>query len=179
MIRRTSRLLLLFLLCSFLPIVCTAQDSQTASPSVPSQQSTQATTEPTPTPAAKTEKAKKVWTNDDVKSADSVSVIGDKGNQKYTMTKPADPATIAKYRNSLQKLQVQLDDVNKQLKLYDDFREGKPVSEAGRDVSHGYSRTPVDQQTAKLREKKKQLEDQMDGLYQEARKKGIESGQLK
>jgi hypothetical protein len=176
MIRCTSRLLLL---CGFLPIVCIAQDNQAASPSVPSQQPTQTTTEPTPIPVAKTEKAKKVWTNDDVKNAGSVSVVGDKGNQKYTMTKPADPGTIAKYRNSLQKLQVQLDDVNKQLKLYDDFTEGKPVSEGGRDMSHGYSRTPLDQQEAKLREKKKRLEDQMDGLYEEARKKGIESGQLK
>jgi hypothetical protein len=176
MIRRASRLLLL---CGFLPIVCIAQDNQAASPSAASQQPTQAATEPTPTPAAKTDKTKKVWTNEDLKGAGSVSVVGDKGNQKYTMTKPADPATIAKYRNSLQKLQVQLDDVNKQLKLYDDFTEGKSVSESGRDMGHGYSRTPVDQQAAKLKEKKRQLEDQMDGLYEEARKKGIESGQLK
>ena len=176
MIRRTSLLLLLF---GFLPLVCVAQDNPATSPSVPSQQSTQATTEPNPSSAAKNEKPKKVWTNDDVKNAGSVSVVGDKGNQKYTMTKPADPATIAKYRNGLHKLQVQLDDVNKQLKLYGDFTEGKPVSEDARDMSHGVSRTPVDQQTAKLREKKKQLEDQMDELYEEARKKGIESGQLK
>ena len=176
MIRRTSRLLLL---CGFLPLVCVAQDNQATSPSVPSQQSSQATVEPAPTSAAKTEKAKKVWTNDDVKNAGSVSVVGDKGNRKYTMTKPADSATIAKYRNSLHRLQVQLDDVNKQLQLYGDFTEGKAVSENGRDMSHGVSRTPVDQQAAKLREKKKQLEDQMDELYEEARKKGIESGQLK
>jgi hypothetical protein len=176
MIRRTS---LLLLLCGFLPLVCVAQDNPGTSPSVPSQQSIQATTEPTPTSAVKTEKTKKVWTNDDMKDTGGVSVVGDKGNQKYTMTKPADPATIAKYRNSLHKLQVQLDDVNKQLKVYGDFAEGKPVSENGRDMSHGVSRTPVDQQTAKLREKKKQLEDQMDALYEEARKKGIESGQLK
>jgi hypothetical protein len=171
MIRRTSRLILL---CSFLPFVSMAQHNQAVSQSIASQQSSQATTEPTPASAAKTEKSKKVWTNDDVKNAGSVSVVGDKGNQKYTMTKP-----VAKYRNSLHKLQVQLDDVNKQLKLYGDFTEGKPVSENGRDMSHGYSRTPVDQQAAKLREKKKQLEDQIDGLYEEARKKGIESGQLK
>jgi DNA-binding transcriptional MerR regulator len=176
MIRGTSRLILL---CSFLPFVCMAQDNQAVSQSAASQQSRQATTEPAPASAARTEKSKKVWTNDDVKNAGSVSVVGDKGNQKYTMTKAADPATIAKYRNSLHKLQVQLDDVNKQLKLYGDFTEGKPVSENGRDMSHGYSRTPVDQQAAKLREKKKQLEDQIDELYEEARKKGIESGQLK
>ena len=174
MIRRASRLLLL---CGFLPIVCFAQDGPTTSTPAPIQQPTQAATEPTP--AAKTEKTKEVWTNDDVNGAGSVSVVGDKRNQKYTMTKPPDPATVAKYRNSLQKLQVQLDDVNKQLKLYGDFTEGKDVSAGGRDMSRGYNRSPVDQQTAKLREKKTQLEVQMDGLYEEARKKGIESGQLK
>jgi hypothetical protein len=73
MIRRATRFLLL---CGFLPIVCIAQDNQGASPSVPGQPA-QATTEPTGTPAAKTEKAKKVWTNEDVKSAGSVSVVGD------------------------------------------------------------------------------------------------------
>ena len=176
MIRRTS---LLLLLCGFLPLVCFAQDNPATSPAVPSLQATPAATEPTPTSAAKNEKPKKVWTNDDVKGAGSVSVVGDKGNQKYTMTKPPDPATIAKYRNNLHKLEAQLDDVNKQLKLYGDFAEGKPVSEDARDMSRGVSRTPVDQQTAKLRLKKKQLEDQMDELYEEARKKGIESGQLK
>jgi hypothetical protein len=176
MIRRTS---LLLLLCGFLTLACAAQDNQATSPSVSSQQSTPTAGEPTPAPSAKTEKPKKVWTNDDVKSAGSVSVVGDKQNQKYTMTKPTDPAVIAKYRNSLHKLEVQLDDVNKQLKLYGDFTEGKPVSENGRDMSHGYSRAPVDQQAAKLREKKKQLEDQIDQLYEEARKKGIESGLLK
>ncbi|HTB91431.1 MAG TPA: hypothetical protein VK728_01290 [Candidatus Sulfotelmatobacter sp.] len=176
MIRHPSRLLLI---CGFLPIVCFAQDSETASTAAPTQQPTQATTEPTPTSTAKTEKPKKVWTNDDMNGAGSVSVVGDKRNQKYTMTKPPDPATIAKYRNSLQKIQAQLDDLNKQLKLYGEFTEGKDVSAGGRDVSRGYRRTPVDQQTAKLMEKKKQLEDRMDGLYEEARKKGIESGQLK
>ena len=175
MIRRTS---LLLLLCGFVPLLSVAQDNPTTSPSV-SKQSAQAPPEPAPASSAKNEKPKKVWTNDDMKTAGDVSVVGDKGNQKYTMTKPADAATIAKYRNNLRKLQVQLDDVNKQLKLYGDFTEGKPVSENGRDMSHGFSRTPVDQQTAKLREKKKQLEDQMDELYEEARKKGIESGQLK
>lgn len=172
MIRRIS---LLLLLCSVLHLACAAQDTQTTSPSV----SSQPAAESTPASSAKTDKPKKVWTNDDVKNAGDVSVVGDKQNQKYTMTKPADPATVAKYRNNLHKLQAQLDDVNKQLKLYGAFTEGKPVSENGRDMSHGITRTPVDQQTAKLREKKKQLEDQIDQLYEEARKKGIESGQLK
>ena len=142
---------------------------------------------PQQTPAAATaqnasrsnDKPKKVWTNEDVKSAGSVSVIGDSRNRNYTMTKPADPATVAKYKADLQKLQQQLNDVNKKLQQYQDFEFGKPSAEGGQDLSHGYTRTPVDQQIAKLQDKKKQLEGQMDDLFESARKNGIDSGQLK
>jgi hypothetical protein len=168
--------LLLFLAVA-VPAFCHAQapdPAPAASPQTPASPPVGSTT-----PSAPTDKPKKVWTNDDMKNTGSVSVVGDKRNQQYTMTKPADTATIAKYRTNLQKLQTQLDDVNKQLKAFEDVAEGKPVTEGGQDVSHGYSRMPVNQQTARLLDKKKQLTDQIDDLYDEARKKGIESGQLK
>jgi hypothetical protein len=125
---------------------------------------------------------KKVWTNDNLKDANgSVSVVGEKGNQKYAvpLTKTADPATVAKIRQSLEKLQKQLDDVNKQLSAYKQFQDGEAVSDGGRDVSKGYSRTPVNQQMAKLQDKKKELQIQIGELVDEARKKGIEPGQLR
>ncbi|GEM_PF-5585339 len=132
-----------------------------------------------PTKPSSTDKPKKVWTNDDIKSTGSVSVIGDPRNQRYTMTKPPDPATIAKYRANLQKLQAQLNDVNQKLQQFQDFVEGKPASEGGSDLSRGYNRTPVNQQVAKLQDKKKQLQTQIDDLYESARKIGIESGDMK
>jgi hypothetical protein len=165
------------LLATLSPGLCVAQNSQDPAPT--NLQLSKASPSDAPAPTATTDKAKKVWTNEDIKSAGSVSVVGDPRNQKYPMTKPPDPATITKYRNSLQKLQAQLDDVNKQLRAYQDFADGKPVSEGGADLSHGLKRTPVDQQAAKLQDKKKQLEEQIDAVYEEARKKGIESGQLK
>jgi hypothetical protein len=136
---------------------------------------------PTNSPAApaSSEKPKKVWTNDDVKTAGTISVVGDTRNQKYTMTKSADPATVAKYKNDLQKLQTQLDEVTRKLHGYQDFASGKAPTDGGSDLDHGYSRVPVDQQIAKLQDKKKQLESQIDALYDSARKQGIESGQLK
>ncbi len=174
---RVNRMTLL--LASFWPALCCAQGNP-APATPPNNQQTSTTTsddgQSSPAPAAK---PKKVWTNDDVKAAGSVSVIGDSRNQKYTMTKAADAATVAKYRGALQKLQAQLSDTNKQLAAYQDFAEGKPASGAGVDVSHGYTRTPVNQQIAKLQDKKKQLEQQIDDLYDEARKNGVESGQLK
>jgi hypothetical protein len=170
MIRHTQGFLVLiglFLLVCAAPIT-RAQDNPPTPP-----------TASAPSTATPSEKPKKVWTNDDVKSAGSVSVIGDSRNQKYTMSRPADAATVAKYKTSLHKLQTQLDDVNKKLQGFQDFTEGKPSPDSGRDVSHGYSRTPVDQQIAKLQDKKKDLQQQMDDLYEAARKDGVESGQLK
>jgi hypothetical protein len=173
------RLLANLFLAGIFLLGCPVQGVHGQDSAAKSGQTPTATTANSPAAPATTEKPKKVWTNDDVKTAGSVSVIGDPRNQKYTMTKAADPATIAKYKNDLQKLQTQLNGVNKKLLEYQDFASGKTPTEGGDDLDHGYNRTPVDQQIAKLQNKKKQLEDQIDALYDSARKQGIESGQLK
>ena len=175
MIRRFTTLLLLAGLCPLFWAAQSIQAQETPATSTPPAATTPANSQT----SATTEKPKKVWTNDDLKSVGSVSVVGDSRNQKYTMTKPTASAAVAKYRADLQKLQTQLNDVNKKLQEYQDFSAGKPSDEGGRDLSHGYSRTPVDQQIAKLQDKQKQLKDQIDDLYESARKNGIESGQLK
>jgi len=65
------------------------------------------------------------------------------------------------------------------LKSYKQFEDGEPVSKGERDTSKGYSRTPVDQQMSQLLDKKKQLATQIGDLLDEARKKGIDPGQLR
>jgi hypothetical protein len=164
---------------------CLAQSANPASPPDSSQpQATAKTADPTvtstpPVPAAP---AKRVWTNDNLADASgSISVVGDKRNPKYAVTpaRTGDPATAARIRQNLEKLQRQLDDVNKQLLGFKQFLEGETVSESGRDMSKGYSRTPVDQQIVKLQAKKKDLQEQIAALIDEARKKGIEPGQLR
>jgi hypothetical protein len=142
-------------------------------------------TTPTP-PAASSTTApvspKKVWTNENLASAKGdVSVVGDKRNQSYHLGsgQPADPATAARIKKDLEKLQSQLDDVNSKLKSYKEFQDGEPVSKGERDLSKGYSRTPVDQQMEKLLKKKKELQTQIGDLVDEARKKGIDPGQLR
>ena len=132
--------------------------------------------------AAKNPPPKKVWTNENLsQSGGKVSVIGDTRNQKYTMTpaKPADPATISRIRESLDKLQGQLENVNKQLTAFREFQEGEPVVKGSEDAQKGYSRMPVNQQMTVLQEKRKKLETQIDALFDEARKKGIDPGQLR
>jgi hypothetical protein len=162
-------LVALFLFAS--TVLAQAQDSTTAQ---------NASSPVTPSPAPST--TKKVWTNEnlgDVKGG--VSVVGDKRNQNYHMTpaQTADPATVDRIKKTLQKLQSQLDEVNAKLASYKQFQSGEPVSSGERDTSKGYSRTPVDQQMNQLLSKKNDLSTQMGDLLDEARKKGIDPGQLR
>jgi hypothetical protein len=141
-----------------LPVLARPQDAPTdVAPAAPP---AAAPTAPAP---------RKVWTNEDLAGTKGgISVVGDKRNKNYHMgsNAPADPATIARIKKSLDKLQIQLDD-------------GEPVSTGERDTSKGYSRTPVDQQMNQLLNKKKDLESQIGDLLDEARKKGIDPGQLR
>lgn len=125
--------------------------------------------------------AKKVWTNENLNEAHgTVSVVGDKRSQRSlgTTSKSGGSATGTAVRPDLQKLQAQLDDVNKQLALYKAFQEGEPVSTNVRDFDKGISRVPVDQQMVKLKEKAVKLKQQIDELTDEARKKGVPPNQL-
>jgi hypothetical protein len=171
-----TRLLSPFLFLGMLAAPCLAQAQEPA----PAQTSTPAAAPPSSTSASTA--PKKVWTNDNIPaSKDGVSVIGDKRNQNSHLnsTQPADAATASSIKKSLEKLQSQLDDVNKKLKSYKDFEEGEAVSKGERDLSKSYSRVPVDQQMVQLLDKKKQLEGQIGDLLDEARKKGVDPGQLR
>jgi len=90
-----------------------------------------------------------------------------------------DGATVDRIRKGLEKLQSQIDDIDKKLKTYKDFQEGEPVSTGARDLTKGINRTPVEQQVGQLQEKKKELQAQMNDLLDEARKKGIDPGLLR
>jgi len=120
---------------------------------------------------------KKVWTNEDIPSA---KLPADKRSQNSTTPQQkADAAAVERIRKDLLKLQSQLDDVNKKLKSYNEFTKGEAVSSGSREMDKGVNRMPVDQQIGQLQEKKKQLEGQIGDLYDEARKKGIDPGQLR
>ena len=161
-------------LAALLAVPCVAQsqnqpapDSNSAAPSAPA----------TGNSGSASSAPKKVWTNEDMPSA---KPSADKRNQNSTAPKQtADAATVQRIRQNLQKLQSQLDDVNKKLKSYNDFMKGEAVSTGSREMDKGVNRVPVDQQMAQLEEKKKQLEGQISDLYDDARKKGIDQGQLR
>ncbi|HKN74603.1 MAG TPA: hypothetical protein VJW94_05470 [Candidatus Acidoferrum sp.] len=167
---------------------CSVCFAQSPAPSTPQNSTAASATSPALPPDAtapaptEIKKSKKVWTNDDVNGLSGpVSVVGNSKNPgKSSPGAKADPQFIANTRKELAKLQLQLDDTDKQLSDLKDFTEGKaPATSGGYQINKGYNREPVDQQITGLQDKKKQLQDKIDALFDEARKKGVQPGDLR
>jgi hypothetical protein len=134
------------------------------------------------TPPAGAKKPKKVWTNENVSSATgTVSVGGDPKNQpKASSSKPTNAQYVASVRKQLEKLQGQIADIDKQLVDLKKFRDGEPsTSTSGVKLNKRYEREPIEVQMRALQAQKKDLESKVDALLDEARKKGVESSQLR
>ena len=147
-------------------------DTSSPSPAAPSQNAA---------PPAEAKKPKKVWTNENLGDANgAVSIVGDpKSKLKPSAAKPADAQYIASARKQLEKLQAQIADADEQIADLTNFSKGEPNSSSGIQLDKGYRREPIDVQIRALQKKKKQLQTQIDTLLDEARKKGVEPGQLR
>ena len=132
---------------------------------------------------ADSKKPKKVWTNENLSDAGGmVSVVGDNKNKPKTGSAPKAPNDqyIANTKKQLEKLQKQIDDFDKQIADLKNFAAGEPSNNAsGIKLNKSYNREPIDVQIHGLEEKKKDLQSQIDALLDEARKKGVEPGQLR
>jgi len=127
---------------------------------------------------------KKTWTNDNLSDAKgAVSVVGDSkdgSKSKAHPAKPADAQYVASVRKQLEKLNSQISGADKQIADLTNFSKGEPsTSASGIKLSKGYNREPVEVQIRALQEKKKDLQSKMDALLDEARKRGVEPGQLR
>jgi hypothetical protein len=134
------------------------------------------------TPPAETKKPKKVWTNENLSGANgAVSVVGDpKSKSKPASSKPANAQYLASVQKQLDKLQGEIADIDKQLVDLKNFREGEPsTSASGIKLNKSYEREPIEVQMRALQGKKKDLESKIDALLDEARKKGVESSELR
>src|SRR5207249_11191574 len=84
------------------------------------------------------------------------------------------------FRSQLDKLQAQIEDIDKQLVDLKNFSEGKPsTSASGMKLNKGYEREPIEVQMRALQAKKKDLESKVDVVLDEARERGVESSQLR
>ena len=127
---------------------------------------------------------KKTWTNDNLSDAKgAVSVVGDSkagSKSKAHPAKPADAQYVASVCKQLDKLNAQMSEADKQIADLTNFSKGEPsTSASGIKLGKGYNREPVEVQIRALQEKKKDLQSKMDALLDEARKRGVESGQLR
>lgn len=164
------------LILSFFAAFSAAAQSSDTSSSPPAGQS------PNSTPPADAQKPKKIWTNDNLSRASgAVSVVGDtKSKTKPAPGKPANSQYVAALRQQLEKLQGQMADLDKELLDLKNFSEGQPsTSASGIKLNKSYQREPIEVQMRALQEEKKVLAAKIDALLDEARKKGVEPGQLR
>jgi len=159
----------------FAAFCCAAQSQPNSAP--PPQGSSQDAA-----PPAEANKPKKVWTNENLSSATgTVSVVGDPSNKpRPASSKSPNAQYVASVRKQLDKLQGQIADIDKQLIDLKKFSEGEPsTSASGIKLNKSYQREPIEVQMRALQDKKKDLESKVDALLDEARKKGVESSQLR
>jgi len=125
----------------------------------------------------------KVWTNEDVTgmSGKHFAANGDPRNAKVKTTPQAAPdsAYISSVRKQLQDLQNKMAAADKELLSLKNFSEGEPVGTADREFHKSYNSQPIAQQMTNLEAKKVDLQSKIDALLDEARKKGVEPGQLR
>jgi chaperonin cofactor prefoldin len=153
--------------------------AQTTDPSSPPPQTQN------PPPSADAKKPKKVLTNEDLSNSNGkISVVGNgqsnaASKPKTSAPKTANPQYVATVRNQLEKLLKQMVDVDKQITDLKNFKAGEPsTNSSGVQLDKRYEREPVEVQIRALQDKKRDLQSKIDALYDEARKKGVESGEL-
>jgi len=141
--------------------------------------------QPTDTPSstatsssAANAKPKKVWTNDDVAAASPGVTVAAKAATTPSAT-GANAHLAVQLRGQLEKLQSQLKGVDTELDELKRFQAGELSGDAGRQLHKRYSSAPIPGQIAKLEEKRNNLQDQIEAIYEQARKKGILPGQLR
>jgi hypothetical protein len=174
---------LLFVSVSLLSAANRSQDSATPASQTQDPAAPQAPPDSTQ-PAAK--KAKKVWTNDNLGDANgTISVVGgarsaSRTESKSASNKAADPRLIAGYRQQLANLRAQLAVVDKQLADLKGFSKGELKGTGGlKQNTWLYGTSSVEDQLRSLQAKKNQIQAGIDALLDDARKRGIEPGQLR
>ena len=110
-------------------------------------------------------------------------MVGDSKAGSKPKAHPAEPADaqyVASVRKQLLKLNAQIADADKQIADLTNFSKGESLTSAsGIKLGKGYNREPVEVQIHALRAKKKDFQSKMDALLDEARKRGVEPGQLR
>lgn len=134
-----------------------------------------------PPPSTPAPKPKKVYTNEDVQPApDGTAPAAAKPARSIAPSGKEPNAELARsMRAKLEKLTAQIKDADKQIDDLKRFQAGETSGDASHQWNKGYNRMPIPEQIDKLEQKRSQLQAQVEAIYDEARKKGIQPGQLR
>jgi len=186
MIRRNS---LLLLIGGFLPVLCAAQSTPSSTAPTANQDSTPPTRGQASTGSTKTDKTKKVWTNDEMGSLQgNVSVVGaehpGEGSGKSSTSGARGAADlrsgkIQRYRAAIGELRKKIDAADQRIDQFKNFRADDGSPSGGVDPKRGYNMIPLDEQVKQLEAKKKQWLANIEDLENQAKKEGIEPGELR
>ena len=186
MIRRTS---LLFLLGGVLPALCCAQSGQPAAPPASNQQSSPTASGQSSPPAGKAEKTKRVWTNDEVGSLQgTVSVVGtNRGTEGKAQSAQngsggaaeARRGKILRYRAAIAELRKKIEAADERISRMKNFKADDGSPNGGINPHRAYNMVPLDEQEKQLEGKKKQFLAAIEDLENQAKKEGIEPGELR
>jgi chromosome segregation ATPase len=198
-------LILASVLILFSAFTCAAQSSGSGAPapSEPSKPSAQAPAQAANAAAPKDQssdrdqtkkKPKKVWTNEEMSTLQGkISVVGDpelanatsesskwnsdsdSGNGNNLEREKA----IANYREQLRQLRQQQDSIDKKITDFRNFKADNASPSGGINVRNRYTMTPAEDQIRQLEDQKKQIQAKIDAVEDEARKNGIEPGELR
>jgi hypothetical protein len=134
-----------------------------------------------------TKKPKKVWTNDEIGSVKGgVSVVGDEGASSSSPTKQPPSSgeqshqqQVDSYRDRIHNYQSQIDAIDQRIAQLKNFKADNTTPSGGINLHQGYDTVPLEDQVKQLEQKKAKLQANLDDTEAEARKNGIEPGELR
>ena len=170
----------------------TSPTSQTSPAPATAQAATKTDVLVPPVQPADKKKPKKVWTNDELKSVKSgVSVVGEANKSTTTRHGHArkddedndNPSPhqqqVEEYRSQIRELRDRIEAVEKRVAQLKDFKAENTSASGGIDLHQKYNMEPVADQVKQLEDAKKKLQEQIEDIENEARKSGIEPGELR
>jgi hypothetical protein len=181
----------LALACPMAGLQTMAQTQDSASAASSSKASSAAKTpsageEKKPADAAK---PKKIWTNDEVGSLKGdVSVVGAnrpaEGQTQSAQNGAGGAAEarrgkVQRYRAAIGELRNKIDAADQRIAQLKSFKADDSSPSGGINPNRGYNMIPLDEQVKQLEEKKKQLLASIEELENQAKKEGIEPGELR
>jgi hypothetical protein len=86
---------------------------------------------------------------------------------------------ILRYRAAIGELRKKIDAANEKISQMKNFKANDGSPKGGINPNRGYSMVPLDEQVKQLEEKKKQLLASIEDLENQAKKEGIEPGELR